>query len=57
MGSDHAVESGDDLYVVSRVLGHAASATTSSFCGHVRPAQLRHSAELMDAAMRPAVGT
>ena len=51
------LEAGADLFVVSAILGHASIATTANVYGHVRPSQMRHSADLMDAAMRQAVGT
>jgi integrase len=51
------LEAGEDLFVVSRVLGHTSVATTASFYGHVRPAMLQRSAERMDELLRkPAVG-
>jgi integrase len=42
------LEAGEDLFVVSRILGHTSIATTASFYGHVRPAMLRRSADRMD---------
>jgi integrase len=42
------LEAGEDLFVVSRVLGHTSVATTASFYGHVRPLMLRRSADRMD---------
>ncbi len=41
-------EAGEDLFVVSRILGHTSVATTASFYRHVQPAMLRRSAERMD---------
>ena len=46
------LEAGEDLLVVSRVLGHTSVATTASFYGHVRPAMLRRSADRMDELLR-----
>jgi integrase len=45
---------GEDLFVVSRILGHKSIATTASFYGHVQPAMLRRSADRMDELMRKA---
>lgn len=42
------LETGEDLFVVSRILGHTSVATTASFYGHVQPAMLRRSADRMD---------
>jgi site-specific recombinase XerD len=42
------LEAGEDLFVVSRILGHISIATTASFYGHVRPAMLRRSADRMN---------
>jgi integrase len=51
------LEAGEDLFVVSRILGHTSIATTASFYGHVRPAMLRRSADRMDELLgRPATG-
>ena len=50
------LEAGEDLFVVSRVLGHTSVATTASFYGHVRPAMLRRSAERMDELLSRAAG-
>ena len=50
------LEAGEDLFVVSRVLGHTSVATTASFYGHVRPAMLRRSAERMDELLSRAGG-
>lgn len=47
---------GEDLFVVSRILGHTSVATTASFYGHVQPAMLRKSADRMDELMRRAAG-
>ena len=35
------IGAGEDLFVVSRVLGHTSVATTASFYGHVQPAMLQ----------------
>ncbi len=51
------LEAGEDLFVVSRILGHTSVATTASFYGHVQPAMLRRSADRMDELMRKASGT
>jgi site-specific recombinase XerD len=51
------LEAGEDLFVVSRILGHTSVATTASFYGHVQPAMLRRSADAMDELMRKASGT
>ena len=48
------LEAGEDLFVVSRVLGHTSVATTASFYGHVRPAMLQRSADRMDELLRRA---
>lgn len=45
---------GEDLFVVSRILGHTSVATTARFYGHVRPSMLRGAASRMDAVMRDA---
>jgi integrase len=42
------VESGEDLGVVSRILGHADFATTADVYAHLTPAMLDHAAERMD---------
>ena len=47
---------GEDLFVVSRVLGHTSVATTASFYGHVQPAMLQRSADRMDALLAAAAG-
>ena len=51
------LEAGEDLFVVSRILGHTSVATTAGFYGHVQPAMLRRSADRMDELMRNASGT
>jgi integrase len=51
------LEAGEDLFVVSRILGHTSVATTASFYGHVQPAMLRASADRMEELMRKASGT
>jgi site-specific recombinase XerD len=45
------LEAGADLYTVSRMLGHASITTTANVYGHVTPATLRRSADLMDRAL------
>ena len=45
---------GDDLFVVSRILGHSSVSTTAAFYGHVRPSMLQASADRMDELMRRA---
>jgi site-specific recombinase XerD len=45
---------GEDLFTVSRVLGHASVATTASFYGHVQPEKLRQAASRMDAVLAAA---
>jgi site-specific recombinase XerD len=40
-----------DLFTVSRMLGHPSLSTTANVYGHVTPAMLRKTAELMDAAL------
>jgi site-specific recombinase XerC len=51
------LETSEDLFVVSRILGHTSVATTASFYGHAQPSMLRRSAERMDELMRKASGT
>jgi site-specific recombinase XerD len=51
------LEAGEDLFVVSRILGHTSVATTASFYGHVQPSMLRRSADRMDELMRKASET
>jgi site-specific recombinase XerD len=51
------LEAGEDLFIVSRILGHTSVATTASFYGHVRPAMLRRSAERMVELLNGAAGT
>src|SRR5919197_5488015 len=50
------LEAGADLYTVSRMLGHASISTTANVYGHITPATLRRSAELMDAALNRKLG-
>jgi integrase len=45
------LEAGADIYTVSRMLGHASITTTANVYGHVTPATLRRSADLMDRAL------
>ena len=45
------VESGEDLGVVSRILGHADFATTADVYAHLTPAMLDRAAERMDAIL------
>jgi integrase len=42
------IESGEDLGVVSRILGHADFATTADVYAHLTPAMLDRAAERMD---------
>ena len=51
------LQEGEDLFVVSRMLGHTSVATTASFYGHVQPAMLRRSADRMDELMKRASGS
>ncbi len=51
------LEAGEDLFVVSRILGHTSVATTAGFYGHVQPSMLRRSADRMDEVMRKASGS
>jgi integrase len=51
------LEAGEELFVVSRILGHANIATTASFCSHVHPSMLRTLGGRMDDLMRKASGT
>ena len=50
------LEAGEDLYTVSRVLGHGSIATTASFYSHVTPSMLQRSADRMDEVLRRASG-
>ena len=50
------LEASDDLFVVSRLLGHSTVATTSRFYAHVPLSMLQASADQLDAVMRPATG-
>lgn len=45
------IESGEDLGVVSRILGHADFATTADVYAHLTPAMLDRAAERMDAIL------
>lgn len=45
---------GEDLFTVSRILGHTSVATTASFYGHVQPEALRGAASRMDALLTAA---
>jgi integrase len=51
------LEEGEDLFVVSRILGHASISTTAAFYSHVQPSMLQRSADRMDDLMRRASGT
>lgn len=42
------LEAGDDLYSVSRSLGHSSITTTADTYGHVTPAMQERSAALVD---------
>jgi integrase len=46
------IESGEDLGVVSRILGHADFSTTADVYAHLTPAMLDRAAERMDQIMR-----
>ncbi len=46
-----ALEAGEDLGVVSRILGHTTLATTADIYAHLTPAMLDHAAERMDAIL------
>ena len=48
------LEAGEDLFVVSRVLGHKSVATTASFYTHVQPSMSKRSADRMDEVMKRA---
>lgn len=50
-------EHGEDLDVVSRILGHASITTTANFYGHLTPAMLERSAARMDAILEPREAT
>ena len=45
------LEAGADLYTVSRMLGHSSISTTANVYGHITPATLKRTAELMDAKL------
>ena len=47
---------GEDLFVVSRILGHTSIATTASFFGHVQPSMLRASADRVGSLLDNASG-
>jgi integrase len=53
------LEDGEDLAVVSRILGHSQIATTADVYAHLTPAMLERSAARMDAilAQRPDVAS
>jgi integrase len=51
------IESGEDLGVVSRILGHADFATTADIYAHLTPAMLDRAAERMDAILSGLGGT
>ncbi len=53
VGKMHLAD-GEDLFVVSRILGHASVQTTAGFYGHLQPAMLERSARRMDGLMRRA---
>jgi integrase len=46
-----AIEAGEDLGVVSRILGHTTLATTADIYAHLTPAMLDRAAERMDAIL------
>lgn len=46
------IEAGEDLGVVSRILGHADLATTADVYAHLTPGMLTRAAERMDEALR-----
>jgi integrase len=48
-----ALEAGEDLGVVSRILGHTTLATTADVYAHLTPAMLDRAAERMDAILGP----
>jgi integrase len=45
------IESGEELGVVSRILGHADFSTTADVYAHLTPAMLERAAERMDAIL------
>ncbi len=45
------LEAGEDLFIVSRALGHADITTTANIYAHLTPAMLRRSADRMDAIL------
>lgn len=45
------IESGEDLGVVSRILGHSNLATTADVYAHLTPAMLDRAADRMDAIL------
>lgn len=45
------IESGEDLGVVSRILGHADLATTADAYAHLTPAMLDRAADRMEAIL------
>ena len=46
------LEDGEELAVISRMLGHANFATTANVYAHVTPASLQRSADRMDSILR-----
>lgn len=46
-------ESGEELGVVSRILGHSQIATTADVYAHLTPSMLERSAARMDAILAP----
>nr|MBA2374468.1 tyrosine-type recombinase/integrase [Chloroflexota bacterium] len=47
------LEDGEELGVISRLLGHADFSTTANVYAHVTPATLQRSADRMDGILRP----
>jgi site-specific recombinase XerD len=47
------LEDGEELGVVSRILGHSQIATTADVYAHLTPAMLERSAARMDAILAP----
>lgn len=50
------IESGEELGVVSKILGHSSLATTADVYAHLTPASSQRVADRMDAILRPAAG-
>jgi integrase len=50
------IESGEDIAVISKILGHATLATTADIYAHLTPATSQRVADRMDAILRPAAG-